>query len=363
MHFVFAGYIRTASFHTPEEWLFRLRAYTGVLEALAKKHAVTSIEQIAYEGIHHYNGVQYHFADYGKPVLHFPLKLHRLIRSLRPDVVVIHGSCFPWQVWQLRKMLGAGVHIAVQDHSHAPPSGYRKILQRIADHSIDKYFFTSADMAAPWLSRKLIAHAGKIREVPVGSSVFQPVPKAAARAVTGMQGDPAFVWVGRLDHNKDPLTVVKAFLVLCSHYPHARLYMIYTSGELWPEINRLLHEHPFGHAVIPVGQVSHDIMQYWFSSADIMVATSRHEVFGAAVVEAISCGCIPVLSNIPSFRKITGNGTCGFLYPAGDVMLLSEKMLQAASCNRETAYRNALSWFRDQLSFEAIARSVEAALL
>ena len=40
---------------------------------------------------------------------------------------------------------------------------------------------------------------------------LRPLPRAMARAISGVHGDPALLWVGHLDANKDPLTVLEGF--------------------------------------------------------------------------------------------------------------------------------------------------------
>ena len=48
------------------------------------------------------------------------------------------------------------------------------------------------------------------------SSVFYPIDKIIARSKTNVSGDPVFIWAGRLNKNKDPLTVVNAFFKISS---------------------------------------------------------------------------------------------------------------------------------------------------
>ena len=52
MKYVFAGYVYTGEYNSPDAWLERIKAYTGILEALAKQNTVISIQQIDYEGEH-----------------------------------------------------------------------------------------------------------------------------------------------------------------------------------------------------------------------------------------------------------------------------------------------------------------------
>ncbi|MBV9986079.1 MAG: glycosyltransferase family 4 protein, partial [Chitinophagaceae bacterium] len=319
MKFVFTGYVRSSGFARPEDWLKRLAAYFGVLEALAGRHEVISIEQIGYTGSMEQKGVQYRFMEFGTGrILFFPFRLHRFIKHQKPDIVLVHGIEFPLQVLQLRWKLGKTVKILVQSHSNRIPGGYKALLQRLADKHIDAYLFTSHTTGNAWADRQLIRDRRKIRELMVGSSVFIPADRKSARDRLGIPQDISlFLWAGRLDKNKDPMTVIKAFLRFVAQEQRAKLYFIYQTNDLKAELEKYLRQHDATAAVTLVGKVEHEAMADWFSSADYFISGSAKEVFGAAVVEAMSCGCIPILSDIPSFRRIVADGDCGFLFRQG----------------------------------------------
>src|SRR6202000_102264 len=144
------------------------------------------------------------------------------------------------------------------------------------------------------------------------SSLFKPMPRGEAAALTGVTGSPAFLWVGRLDENKDPLTVVRAFLQFAAIRPGARLFMIFHTRELLEAIEGLLGDEPGDRkSIVLVGEKRHEEMEAWYNSSDYIVSGSHYEGGGSAVCEAMSCGCIPVLTDILSFRKMTGHGACG----------------------------------------------------
>jgi hypothetical protein len=79
MRIISTSYTNTAEFTDPNAWLNRISFYTGILEELAKKHDVESIEQINYSGKLEQNGVVYHFLDFGDKKNYFPFKLHNYI--------------------------------------------------------------------------------------------------------------------------------------------------------------------------------------------------------------------------------------------------------------------------------------------
>lgn len=360
MRFLFVSYTRTPGFCTPEEWLHRLRAYTGVLEALAIQHEVISIEQTGYRGEYEREGVQYYFAGGFGYQSRVPVALHILIKRLCPDVVLVHGTCFPGRVWQLRMMLGSKVKIIVQDHSPGPPSApLKRWVQRFADTCIDRYFFTSAEMAGSWLAKGLISSSSKIAEVMVGSSVFHQSAKAIARKRLTLTGDPLFLWVGRLDHNKDPLTVLRAFLQYCTRHPGAVLCMVYRGGDLLEQVKALLAEHVFAANVVLRSNVAHADMQDWFSSADFFISASHSEVYGVAVVEAMSCGCIPVLSNIPSHRKMMPHS--GLFFQPGDSLSLMHCLESLETLAMKSESATVIEQYQKRLSFQAIAQAISLA--
>ena len=191
------------------------------------------------------------------------------------------------------------------------------------------------------------------------SSVFYVMEKEKARAKTGVTGDISFLWVGRLDANKDPLTVIKAFGDFIKYQPSAKLYMIYHTDELYEEIASYCEKETILEIGIKlVGKVLHDEMLYWYNSVDFIVSGSHYEGSGVAVCEAMSCGCIPILTNIQSFRTMTGPGKCGLLYQPGNEEDLLVMLLKTKELNIETERGRVLRQFKDELSFDAIARKI-----
>ena len=192
------------------------------------------------------------------------------------------------------------------------------------------------------------------------SSVFYPVDKNVAKSKTQVNGDTIFLWAGRLNRNKDPETVLSAFLKFLQFQPNARLYMIYQTEELLPELRRMINEKKdIYDAVILVGPVPHNEMLYWFNSADFIVSGSHYEGSGTAVCEAMSCGCVPVVTDILSFRAITDNGECGLLYEAGNETALLSAFVETKHMNVEEKRYKTLEYFKNNLSFEAIARKIQ----
>lgn len=360
MKIVTTSYINSTEYKHPDEWLERINFHITVLESLALIDEVISIEQINYEGELTRNGVQYKFLDFRKRKLYFPLKLHRYIKSLHPDVVLVHGLHFPFQIIQLRRTLGNSVLLIVQNHAEKPFTGWRKWLQKKADRHIDHYLFASREFALQWVDKGIIRNEERITEVMEASSVFSQTDRIEAKRLTRVSGEPVFLWVGRLDRNKDPLTVVNAFIAFIEHNPSAKLYMIFQQDGLLPDIKKLIQASATANIVL-VGKVPHKQLEPWFNSADFIISGSHYEGSGIAVAEAMSCGCIPMLTNILSFRSMT-NGHCGYLYEPGNSQQLSALLVNTSNINIEEERAKTLAQFERDLSPAAIAKKIAAVI-
>ena len=359
MRIVSTSYVNTPEYTNPEKWLDRISFYTGVLEELAKHFKVDSIEQINHEGILERKGVKYHFLNFRKPKLYFPFKLHKYIRKLRPDIVFVNGFIFPFQILQLRRTLGRKVTILVLHRAEKPFTGIKGYFQKIADRSVDGYLFTSDEFGEQWRKHGIIRNKGKIHEVIQASSSFKMLDKAEAKKILNLNGNPFFLWVGRLDQNKDPLTVVTAFKKYLSFYPQARLYMIFQEDKLLGKVKDLINaDNKTKEAIILVGRVEHSQLQTWYNAADFFISGSHYEGSGISASEAMSCGCIPILTNIISFRRMTGPAKCGFLYEAGNVEDLQSKLLKIKEIDPATERRKTIEQFNNELSFSAITEKI-----
>jgi glycosyltransferase involved in cell wall biosynthesis len=112
-----------------------------------------------------------------------------------------------------------------------------------------------------------------------------------------------------------------------------------------------------------IGKVEHNKLENWYSSADYIISGSHYEGSGIAVSEAMSCGCIPVITDIFSFRMMTGRGKCGLLYQPGNDKELLVALLKTKNMDIEKERANVLQQFKEELSFEAIARKIEQVII
>ena len=245
-------------------------------------------------------------------------RMAREVARLRPDVIHVNGLHAALPTLALRVACGSRVRIVAQHHGESPGRGRSLLAQRAARRWIDGYLFTGVDgQSEPWREARVLHYSTPTFEVLESSADFALLDRASARGVTGVVGNPAIMWVGRLIGGKDPMTAVEAFARLGQ--PHdAHLWMMYADASLEPMVRTLIETTPgLRERVHLVGTMPHASMAAWFSSGDIVLSTSRREGSGYALIEALACGCTPVVTDIAPHRAIAGS--LGARFPVGDV--------------------------------------------
>jgi glycosyltransferase involved in cell wall biosynthesis len=199
-------------------------------------------------------------------------------------------------------------------------------------------------------------------EIPECSSRFTPGDRDSARAITGLHGDPAVLWVGHLDENKDPVTMLAGISIAASQLSGLQLWCCFGKAPLEAAIRRHIDGDPqLRGRVHLLGRVSHERIETLMRAADLFVLGSHREVMGCSVMEALACGLPPVVTDIPSFRTLTGNGKVGALWPCDDVDAFSKALLSVAARPRHDMRAAVRAHFESELSFAAVGRALVAA--
>ena len=102
-------------------------------------------------------------------------------------------------------------------------------------------------------------------------------------------------------------------------------------------------------------------MEDFLNSSDFLLQSSLREVAGYSVLEAMSCGVIPVVTDIPSFRAMTDDGRCGILFPTENHERMAARTLSVDLANVGQLSRQVREFFVRALSYDAIAKTYEAA--
>lgn len=357
-----------------EELLKRHYTTVGWAEALQRRGVdVIVVKRFSRDNAFIKNGVQYYFIkDNFTGSLKYrqiPLRFLKRIVALNPDVVHVHTFPCSLPTFLLRFYLQAKTALVVQNHGGKVSGGMMIKLHKWMSHAADAFFFTAAEQGKHWFSNKSLLR--KVMPVMEGATFFDfenrdagrsftYANRSIARQKTGLQGSPVFLWVGRLDENKDPLIVLDGFERIFGKYTDATLYMVYNDYDLLDKVRqKISNSITLNSKVYLLGELRHEGMETYYNSADYFVLGSHYEGSGYALSEALSCGCIPIITNIPSFHMMTDKGTLGALWQAGDKDSFVDAVNKAITKPLQTEANACIEFYKHHLSFDAIAGVAE----
>lgn len=283
------------------------------------------------------------------------------VRDAHPDVVHVNGLMFPGMIVALRASLSPATAIVVQDHSGSVPRAPMWPVRprftarwRRAFGGADAFTFTAAELATPW-HRLGLPQSRPVLEIPEASADLVPIDRNEASRRTGITASPSLVWVGRLNVNKDPLTVLAGLEIAFPQLPGARCWMIYRGRELEDQTKQFITRSTvLSERVMLVGPMTHEEMPGVFSAADIFLSGSHHEGSGYALIEAMACGATPCVTDIPAFRALTGS--CGSRWTPGDSHACASALVDVAHRERHQERLLVRRRFDEALSWDVIGQ-------
>jgi Glycosyltransferase len=304
--------------------------------------------------------INYIFFKRRNGLFSIPVKTLKYLRKQESKIILVQGFIFPFQLILLKIFLPKKTKIIVQHHGELPFTGIKRLLQKLSLKQIDACLFTSIENSIIWKKKKIIPSNCPCFEVLEASTDFKWLNKKEdLKKELGMAGQFNYLWVGRLNSNKDPLTVIRAFSEYHKLNSDAKLFMIYQDDALLPNINEYIVNKNLSSVIHLIGKIPHQVLEKWFNGAEYYISGSHKEGSGYALIEAMACGCIPIVTNIPSFCKITDTGNFGLLYEAGNENDLLLKLKQASEIDPNTLNKKIVEHFNSKLSYASIARDLD----
>jgi glycosyltransferase involved in cell wall biosynthesis len=308
------------------------------------------------------SGVTFHFvAPEATGALARSRAFRELLRELAPDVVHIHGLGFPHEVRELRE-LAPHTPILLQDHADRVPRFWRRAGWRRGASVASGMSFCALEQSEPFRRSRLLPPHLEIFEIPELTSAFTPGDASAARAATGLSGDPAVLCVAHLDENKDPLTVLDGVSAAARELTNLQLWCCYATAPLLAAVEaRIARDASLRDRVHLLGRVPRGTVEQLMRAADLFVLGSHREGGSSALTEAMATGLTPIVTDIPSSRALTGDGAVGILWPPGDSRALGSALRAAAPAVGSQTRAAVVAHFDEHLSSMAIGRKLAAA--
>ncbi|WP_444995313.1 glycosyltransferase family 4 protein [Aliikangiella sp. IMCC44359] len=281
----------------------------------------------------------------------------KTIRTSANDQICLHinGFIFPACIFHLTYNLDASINSIIQHHAEYPNKRVGSLLYSVAFKRVKSFFFTTLFHAKPWVNAKAITES-KVIELMECSSNLKSKNKKDAKRKLNIKGEPLLLWTGNLTENKDPLTILDAFESFLYKHSNAQLMMIFQDKTLLKQVEeKIKNSEKLKNAVTIIGKVPYQTIADYYNAADIFVQGSAREGSGVAVLDALACAVIPVITEIPSFKALTEDGSVGVLWERGQASELTKALCLTMEKNLAEQQQQCQKLFEKRWSFNALA--------
>jgi len=226
------------------------------------------------------------------------MTLRRLIRSIRPDVIVSFLSHV--NVAALISALGTGVPVVACERTYPPllspplPLSYR-LLRRLT-YPFAAALVAQTQLMAAWMRRR----APWTKTAIIANPILLPmIDTEPAVPPSSLVNDAARVllWVGRVDTVKRPELAIDAFAVLANRFPNWVLVML-GDGPRRAGLQASVAEKGLDDRIFLPGFAGN--LGAWYERADIYLLSSSTEGFPNSLLEAMAHGVASVAFDIPT---------------------------------------------------------------
>jgi glycosyltransferase involved in cell wall biosynthesis len=260
-----------------------------------------------------------------------------------------------------KKLIGISAKIMVTHHYNLPANRtfkhwkgdlVAKLIHRFLFPDADKIICVSKGCLA-WLrkhSNNKLSQAIPIYNPVFDDSINTPASEKVIYPID-TNGKIILLNAGRLEEQKDQLTLLKAFTILKKSNPAFVLFIL-GDGPLKQQLETYISGHHLHNDVFLMG---FDTNPYkWMTGCHFFVSSSISEGFGNVLVEAMALGKTIVSTNCPSGpAEILQNGALGYLCPVQDPPALATTILKAVNSPLDAAVLTAAS---QQYTIEAIVK-------
>ncbi|MBI3997046.1 MAG: glycosyltransferase [Candidatus Omnitrophica bacterium] len=252
------------------------------------------------------------------------IRLTRVMRQRRPGIVHTHlwGASF-WG--RLAARLARVPVVIVHEHGMQPYRGaFHFFCDRWLARVTSRILFASQHVLQIYRAKTAVAES-KCMVIPNGVAVLRLPDRIAARRARGWSPDDQVILsVGRLSPEKGYEDLLKAFALIASRAPHARLVLV-GDGAQRAALQTLQAQSGLNGRVTFAGR--QEDVTGWLAAADLYVQPSHREGLPLAVLEAMAAGVPVVATDVGDLRYVITEGRTGYLVPARQPDTLAARLV------------------------------------
>ena len=286
------------------------------------------------------------------------LRMHRTAdRVLATEpidyVVAINPVPYGLMAWRLAKRWRKPISISLigndyYDHCHA---WYGPLLRGVL-RRCDAVTGTGQKMVESFRAWGVPQQAARVLPHSLDLARFQPRTPLAARPYDA-------VCCGKLIHRKRVDLVIRAFAQVLESHPQAKLAIV-GDGPLRADLESLASALGARSQIDFVGEQPR--VERFYDQARVFLLTSDMEGLPYAMLEAMSCGCVPICTRCGTIEDVLVDGTNGFLVERDDWQSVARRTseLLADRSHLEALSQAALAE-REHLDWDSAERVWQAA--
>lgn len=261
----------------------------------------------------------------------WPGRLAREIRRFAPDVVHTHSGV--WYKASLAARLAGVARVVHTDHGRLHPEPWQvRLLDRLAARRTDVVVAVSERLAGD-LAAGIVGDARRIRVIVNGvdTDAFCPRPdNGVIRRELGIAPDaPVVGSIGRFDPIKGYDVMLRAWALLCRRREPGPEPVLVIAGE-GPEggaLARLVHDLGI-EATVRLLAWRSDVADL-HAAFTVFTLASHSEGTSLSLLEAMSAGICPVVTEVGGNRAVVGSGLSHRVVPPADPESLATAWIDA----------------------------------
>ncbi len=194
------------------------------------------------------------------------------------------------------------------------------LLFRLATNLSDRLVIVSRQMQS-------IASLRNAEIIPSGSAdIFSSIEPG--------NRPPIILYARSMEKIYDPATFIRSIPHVLKKHPDARFLMV-GDGSMLEILRALVNKLNVSDFIEIRGRVSNEEVAQIMAKSKIFISTATEDGTSIALLEAISAGLIPVVTDIEANHPWINHGSDGYLFPPGNDLELANRIIDALN-NRIT---------------------------
>lgn len=225
-------------------------------------------------------------------------------------------------LWMKKKY---GVKYVVTEHAsqllpeatnnfYQQPAFYRRAWKKVMQYA-DGLSVVS-NYLGDTISKNILAKAYRVIPNVVNTTIFKLGEKTGSDKIR-------FIYIARIDYQKNTEAVFKAFSLLKKVNPSFELITVTDETE---KIHQLIQAFELEEQVMNRAEIPQAALVKLIQQSDALVLYSRYETFGCVVAEANACGVSVIVSDIPTLHELVTEKVNGAFAANENAEALAQKL-------------------------------------